>query len=197
MRFESQAATGVFERFREDDLRGARFALNTFIGAAALWLFLRRFAGLDPIWAIASMIAASEPIVGDALRMFRARIINAAVGCAIGLAVLLTGESFELKMPIAVSIAVLVSSYVVRIPTMWRQAPITAAIVVASGIEQHSRKVSIEIGLRRVAEVLFGCLVGLAVSWLISKIWPLPEPPTPKVPAEPAKGATSDARTNH
>jgi uncharacterized membrane protein YccC len=35
-----------------------------------------------------------------------------------------------------------------------------------------------EIGLRRVAEVLFGCLLGLAVSWLISKIWPLPPPST-------------------
>jgi len=58
---------------------------------------------------------------------------------------------------------------------MWRQAPITAAIVVASGIEHHTREVSIEIGLRRVAEVLFGCLVGLAVSWVSSKIWPLPE----------------------
>jgi hypothetical protein len=45
-----------------------------------------------------------------------------------------------------------------------RKARITAAIVVASGIEHHSQEVSIEIGLRRVAEVLFGCFVGLAVS---------------------------------
>jgi len=26
-----------------------------------------------------------------------------------------------------------------------------------------------------MAEVLFGCFVGLAVSWLISRLWPLPE----------------------
>jgi hypothetical protein len=63
----------------------------------------------------------------------------------------------------------------VRVPVMWRQAPITAAIVVASGLEEHTKTASIEIGLRRVAEVLFGCLVGLAVTWLISKIWRLPE----------------------
>ena len=53
-------------------------------------------------------------------------------------------------------------------------ASAAAVLVVASGIEHHSREVSIEIGLRRVGEVLFGCLVGLAVSWLLSKIWPLP-----------------------
>jgi uncharacterized membrane protein YccC len=170
----------VFERFQEDDLRGVRFALNTFIGAAALWLFLRRFAGLDPIWAIASMIAASEPIVGDALRMFRARMINAAVGCAVGLAVLLTGGSSELKMPIAISIAVLVSSYIVRIPTMWRQAPITAALVLGSGLTQHSKLTGAEQGLTRVGEVFLGCVVGLVVSWLLSHVWRLPEGPTVK-----------------
>ena len=25
-------------------------------------------------------------------------------------------------------------------------------------------------------EVLFGCLVGLIVAWLVSAIWPLPDP---------------------
>ena len=49
----------MFERFKQDDLRGVRFALNVFIGTTALWLFLRHFAGVNPIWAIASMIASS------------------------------------------------------------------------------------------------------------------------------------------
>jgi hypothetical protein len=58
-----------------------------------------------------------------------------------------------------VSIAVLVSSYFVRISNMWRQAPITAAIVIASGLTQHSRMIGVEEGLSRVAEVFLGCLV--------------------------------------
>jgi uncharacterized membrane protein YccC len=165
----------VFERFRADDLRGVRFALNTFIGAAGLWLFLRPFAEIDPIWAIASMIAASEPVVGDALHMFRARMTNAAVGCAVGLVVLLIGEPSEWKMPIAVSIAVLASSYFVRIPTMWRQAPITAALVIGSALTERSKLTGAEQGLTRVAEVLLGCVVGLVVSWILSHVWPLPE----------------------
>jgi uncharacterized membrane protein YccC len=165
----------VFERFKQDDLRGVRFALNVFIGTTALWLLLRNVAGVNPIWAIASMIASSEPVVKDALRMFRARINNVAVGCLVGLAVLITGGSSEWKLPIAISVAVLISSYVVRIPTMWRQAPITAAIVIASDLAQHSKLGGVEFGLRRVAEVLAGCIVGLIVSWLMSAIWPLPE----------------------
>lgn len=168
-------ATSVFERFKQDDLRGVRFALNVFIGTTALWLLLRHVAGVNPIWAIASMIASSEPVMGEALRMARASLINTAVGCAVGLAVLLTGGSSEWRLPIAISMAVLVSSYFVRIPTRWRQAPITAAIVIASGLTQHSRMIGIEQGLSRVAEVFLGCLIGIIVSWLMSHVWPFPE----------------------
>ena len=165
----------MLERFRADDLHGVRFAVNAFVGTTALFLLLRHLAGVDPIWAIASMIAASEPVMGDALRMLRARMINAGVGGAIGFVVLITGGSSEWKLPIAISIAVLVSSYFVRIPTMWRQAPITAAIVIAAGLEQHSKLTGAEQGLRRVAEVLLGCVVGVIASWLMSHLWPMPE----------------------
>ena len=170
----------MFERFRADDLHGVRFALNAFVGTTALFLILRHLAGVDPIWAIASMIAASEPIMGDALRMLRARMINAAVGGAVGFVVLIAGGSSEWKLPVAISIAVLVSSYFVRIPTMWRQAPITAAIVIAAGLEQHSKLTGAEQGLRRVGEVLLGCVVGVIASWLMSHVWPMPETPLTK-----------------
>jgi hypothetical protein len=59
---------------------------------------------------------------------------------------------------------------------MWRQAPITAAIVIAAGIARSSTLGGIQQGLHKVAEVLFGCLVGLLVSWLMSKVW-LVQPP--------------------
>jgi hypothetical protein len=68
---------------------------------------------------------------------------------------------------------VLLSSYIIRIPVMWRQAPITAAIVIASGLTSHSKLSGMEHGLHKVGEVIFGCLVGLVVSWSMSKIWPL------------------------
>jgi len=114
--------------------------------------------------------------VTEAVRMFRSRIINVLVGCAVGLLFLVVGEPTEWKVPLALAVTVLVSSYVIHIPTMWRQAPITAAIVIAAGLTYHSKLSGIEHGLHKVAEVLFGCFVGLLVSWLMSKIWPLPGP---------------------
>jgi uncharacterized membrane protein YccC len=85
------------------------------------------------------------------------------------------GGSTEWKLPFALAVTALLSAYVVRVKVMWRQAPITAALVIASSLERHSKLSSIEIGLRRVGEVILGCVVGLLVTWLISKMWPLPQ----------------------
>lgn len=172
------------------DLGGVHLALNVFVATSLLWIVIQKWAGLNPIWAISAMLASSDPHVSVAFKHVRSRLINAVLGCATGLTFLLLrgaiGGSGHWALPLVLAVTAFISSYIVRVPVMWRQAPITAAIIVASGIEQHSEKLSIEIGLRRVAEVLFGCLLGLAVSWLLSKIWPLPEPPpTPKIPAQP------------
>jgi len=173
------------ERFLEDDLLGVRFAINVFIGTTALWILLRVIADKNPIWAIASMIAASEPIVKNAIRMFRARIINVFVGCVVGLLFLVVGPPSEWKLPLAISAAVLVSSYVVRVQTMWRQAPITAAIVIAAGLTSHSKLTGVEHGIDKVGEVVLGCVMGLLVSWVMSRIWRLPEPKVETPAAKP------------
>ena len=162
------------------DVLGVRFALNVLIASAILWVLLRHFSDSNPIWAIASMIAASEPVVKEAARMFRARLTNVLIGCVVGLLFMSVGGSRDWKLPLALAVTVLISSYFVPVKTMWRQAPITAAIVVASGLEHHSKLTGIEHGLHKVGEVLLGCLMGLAVSWLMSKIWPLAVPAAAK-----------------
>ena len=162
-------------RFLPQDITGVRFAVNVFIASTILWYLLRDIFNADPIWAIASMISASDPHVKEAARMFRARIINVLVGCGVGLFLLVVGGSSEWKLPLALAVTVLVSTYLVRIPTMWRQAPITAAIVVASSLTEHSKRTGVAHGLHKVAEVLLGCLMGIAVSYLMSRVWPLPD----------------------
>jgi uncharacterized membrane protein YccC len=163
----------LLERFLEDDLLGVRFAVNVFIGTTALWLLLRLAAETNPIWAIASMIAAADPQLKNAIRTFHGRIINAALGCAVGLIFVVIGRGGEWTLPFALAVTVLLSSYVVRVPAMWRQAPITAAIVIAAGLETHSELTAIEHGLHKVGEVILGCVMGLAVTWLMSKVWPV------------------------
>jgi uncharacterized membrane protein YccC len=154
------------------DLLGVRFAINIFIGATVLWLLIRSYH-LDPMWAITSMIAASEPKLPEALKFFWGRLLNAGVGCVTGLVILFVGGTSEWKIPLALSISVLISAYLVRVPVMWRQAPITATLVVAGGLMDASRMNGLRLGLTRVGDVLLGCLVGLMVTFAMAKLWPL------------------------
>jgi len=38
-------------------------------------------------------------------------------------------------------------------------------------LTRHSEMTAAEVGLRRVGEVMLGCVVGLSVTWLMEKIW--------------------------
>lgn len=179
-RHMARRAEALLERrgIANAQLLGARFAVNVFIAGAIVWFTLRAVADTNPIWAIASMVAASEPQPQEARRLFRSRVINVLVGCASGLCFLLAGGTNDWLLPLALAATVLVSTYLVRIKTMWRQGPITAAVVIAAGITSQSAHGGIVQGLHKVAEVIFGCLVGLAVSWLMAKVWlirPAPE----------------------
>lgn len=167
------------ERAVRGDWNGLHFAANVFIATTLLWLLLRTWADLNPIWAISSMVATSDPQLKQSLATFRGRLINTLVGCAIGLLSIAIGRT-EWELPTALAVTVLVSSYLVRVPTMWRQAPITAAIVVAGSMHQHDTLGALERGAVRVGEVLFGCVVGIVSAWLLSKLWPLREEPSAK-----------------
>jgi len=164
-------------------LLGVRFAINAFIATTIVWFTLRWFGVGNPIWAIASMVAAADPEPVEARRMFRSRLVNVLVGCVVGFAALLIGGDSDWLIPTTLAVTVLISSYVIRVKTMWRQAPITAAIVLASGIAQGAKTAGVESGLRKVGQVIFGCVVGMLVSYAMSKVW-LVKPPKEEV-AEP------------
>jgi hypothetical protein len=158
-------------RLERKDLIGVRFAINVALATIIVWNVLQAIGDRNPIWAIASMVAASDPQPEEARRLFECRLANVAVGSVAGLIFLLVGGVRNWTLPLALSAAVLVSSYVVRIKTMWRQAPITAAVVIAAAITSESPAVGIRQGLHKVAEVVFGCVVGITVSLVMSKVW--------------------------
>jgi uncharacterized membrane protein YccC len=166
----------LFERFLEDDLLGVRFAANVFIASIIVWIGVRFLLHADPIWAMASMIASSEPVVKKGFKFFRSRLANTLVGSTVGLIFVSIGEPSPWRLPFALAITVLLSAYFVRIQVMWRQAPITAAIVIAGSVSAYSKTAGMEVGLLRVGEVIFGCVVALGVSWLMSNIWLVREP---------------------
>jgi uncharacterized membrane protein YccC len=169
----SGKAEALMVRFglKYEDLIGFRFAVNVFIATTIVWVSMKAMNAGSPIWAIASMVAASEPVVEEARRLFRSRIINVLVGCAVGMGFLFLGSRSEWMLPFALSTTVLISAYIVKVKTMWRQAPITAAIVIASALTQDSAQVGIVRGMHKVLQVLFGCAVALLVTWVMSKVW--------------------------
>ena len=169
------------DRYIQGDMHGIHYAVSIFIASAVLWITVHELAKSNPVWAISSMVATSDPLMKQALMFFRARLINTLLGCAVGLSFIAIGGGHLITLPSAMAVSVLLSSYVVRIPTMWRQGPITAAFVIAAGLQHHSRMNGLQAGLGRVSEVLFGCLIGLVVGWSLSKIWPLPEDKMAKV----------------
>jgi uncharacterized membrane protein YccC len=166
----------ALDRFIKGDMHGIHYAVSISIATAILWVLVHELAEANPIWAISSMVATSDPLLKQAILTFRSRIINTLVGCAIGLLFIAIGGTRVITLPLALAVTVLVSSYVVRIQTMWRQAPISAAFVIAAGLEYHSRRHGLEAGVRRMSEVLFGCVIGLVVAWFMSVVWPLPDP---------------------
>ncbi|HYK45900.1 MAG TPA: FUSC family protein [Parafilimonas sp.] len=167
-----------------DHLLAIRFAINVAIATTIVWYVLTTFTKSSPIWAIASMVAASDPQPVEAGRMFKARLINVIVGCVVGLAFLLFGAAKQWMLPIALAVTVLISSFIIRVKTMWRQAPITAAIVIAAALMTDSAESGMQRGLEKIVQVIFGCIVGLIVSWLMSHLWLVKQPPAEKTAAK-------------
>ena len=136
--FLTQKAEWLMDRFdlSYEHLLGIRFAINAFIATTIVWFTLRWLGVGNPIWAIASMVAAADPEPIEARRMFRCRLANVVVGCVVGFGMLLIGDGSDWLIPFALALTVLISSYLIRIKTMWRQAPIP----LLSFLQQVSRK---------------------------------------------------------
>src|SRR5262245_35465168 len=113
-------AQALMERFglSYTHLLGLRFAINVALGTTIVWIVLQSIGDPHPIWAIASMIAASDPEPQEARRMFRCRLANVMVGSAAGLLFLLSGVTHPWILPIALAATVLICTYVIRIETM-------------------------------------------------------------------------------
>src|SRR5829696_416951 len=65
--FKMQTGNGMRWPFTmPQDILGIRFAFNVAIATAIVWYSLKYIADTNPIWAIASMVAASDPQVNEA-----------------------------------------------------------------------------------------------------------------------------------
>jgi hypothetical protein len=122
-----------------EHLLGMRFAVNVFIATTIVWFTLRLARRQQSDLGDRIDGGCRGPATGRSAPHVRCRFINVLVGCTVGFGMLLIGDRNDWMLPFALAVTVLISSYVVRIKTMWRQAPITAAIVLAAGISQGAK----------------------------------------------------------
>lgn len=113
----------------------------------------------------------TEPQMVLAWLAFKGRIINTIAGCIIGMFFLLVIHQQAWLLPIAVTIAALISTYVIKIPVGWRVGPVTTAIIISAGIGQKSIDTGLSFALHRTMEVLLGSVTALFITWLTSLIW--------------------------
>jgi hypothetical protein len=128
------------------------------------------------------MMAAADPEPIEARRMFRCRITNVLVGCVVGFGMLLVnGRRLD-------------ASLRTRCDGPYFYVPGPRKDDVAPGPDhgrhrprrrdlRGTRAAGFESGLYKVGEVIFGCLVGMVVSWLMSHVWLVKRPAESAEPA--------------
>src|SRR5262245_65896952 len=88
------------------DAMGLHYAVRICIGTTAVWLLLRSVGDADAIWAVISVIVATEPQLQTAVFAFMSRIVNTVLGCTIGLTFLLVAGPGVWVWAMGVSVSV-------------------------------------------------------------------------------------------
>jgi uncharacterized membrane protein YccC len=150
------------------DPKGFQYGSQIFLGTCGLWFLTRILGGIDPLWAIISLIVVTEANTETTWFGFKSRIINTIVGCLTGLLFLLFIKTGGMVLPLALATAVCVSAYLIRIPYGWRAAAITAAIIVIPALTEGSKTVGMVVAFQRTMEVFLGSAMALFVAWLFT-----------------------------
>ncbi len=149
---------------------GLELALRIMLGAGIVWLLVRTLGHHDPLWAMISVVIVSDVQLNSTLEAFRGRAVNTMIGCVVGLAFLYVLGTTSWGILLAMSAAVLISTYSAQTLTAWRIAPVTVALVMMPGINLGSRFAGTRVAITRVVEVLIGSAVAVLVSWIFSLV---------------------------
>lgn len=148
---------------------GIRYALRILAGTSIVWFSLRQVHGVDPLWAVVSVIVVSEPRFQGVVTAFRTRMLNTVVGCAVALGFLELFGLSSWSILLAMAASVLVGSYLVSAHFVWRVAPTTVAIIMIPGFSEDSHHFALNAALLRTGETLYGCGVAIGVAWVVTE----------------------------
>ena len=89
----------TLDDYIKGDMHGIHYAVSIFFATAILWLLVHKMAEANPVWAISSMVATSDPEMKQAVKILRARLANTLLGCLVGLAFIAIGGMKLLTLP--------------------------------------------------------------------------------------------------
>ncbi len=154
---------------REAIKRSLRYASRTLIGAAICWYGLRWAGITNPVWAVITVIIVSDPDIATTAELAKARAVNTAVGCLVGLIILLVLGYSPLGAIIGAALTVMAVMLIDRYPTNWRLAPVTVIIVMDAGRLAQTHAEEISYALLRMVEIAVGCAVALCLAAIYTR----------------------------
>jgi uncharacterized membrane protein YccC len=168
---ELTAGAGSVQQTMTNKIPAAwQYAVRILLGCGVAWYTLHFVGIYNPLWALVSVIVVTEPEPNAAWMAFLSRIINTMIGAAIGLPLLyLFGPKFW-SVLLGVTISVLISTQLTRVPGSWRVAPTTVAIVMTPSVLAASRSSGLSTARDRTIEVLVGSAVALVITLCASFI---------------------------
>jgi uncharacterized membrane protein YccC len=149
---------------------GLQYAFRIFVGCVIVWFVLDRLAHHNPLWALISVIIATEPEISAALQAFNSRVLNTLIGCAIGLLFLYLLGPAPIWVLLGITASIFLCTHLIRVPGSWRVAPVTVAIVMTPSFLGAGKSASLSTAIDRTIEVLLGCMVALLITFVASQM---------------------------
>lgn len=162
----------LFRLFSFRKVNGWRYATDVLLGTLIIWISLRGIGDKNPVWAIISFIVVSDPDLRIAWPNFVSRFSNTLIGCTTGVLCLLIFGLKDWLLPPLLACTVLICTNMIKTSGSWKIAPATSALIITSALVENSSLIGFEQALRRAGEVLFGSLIALLISAILTKFYP-------------------------
>lgn len=158
-------------QLQPQDISGIHYAIRIFLGSSIIWLAMRNISEINPLWAVISLISVTDPQIQTAFTSFKSQAFNTIIGCLTGLLFMLVLGLEAWLLPIAATIAAIISIHLFRTQAGWRTGPITAALVMSAGIVDKSEHGALALAIQRALGVLTGSVVAMLITAVFALIW--------------------------
>jgi uncharacterized membrane protein YccC len=159
------------------------YAVKTLLGATICWYGLSWVSGVNPLWAIISVIIVSDTDFSGTMTLAKTRVLNTIVGCVSAMCSLILFGYGPWVCFLTAAATVLFITSIDFYPTNWRLAPVTVVIVMDAARHVADKKTGIFYGLIRTGEIIGGCAVALCLAYLFSYVLRIKK----KIPADQAQ----------